>query len=71
MMTLQDYPPVRMNVNIASKDPGVDVQEDHKKSIREMGAAATVLLHNVDDILPLDTSSIKKIALIGSDADSR
>ncbi|CDS10492.1 hypothetical protein LRAMOSA03168 [Lichtheimia ramosa] len=66
----KDYPPVRMNVNIASKDPGVDVQEDHKKSIRDMGAAATVLLRNVDDILPLDTSSIKKIALIGSDADS-
>lgn len=60
-----------MNVNTASKDPGVNVQEDHKKSIREMGAAATVLLRNNNNVLPLDTSSIKKIAIIGGDADSR
>ncbi|KAI7879478.1 glycoside hydrolase [Lichtheimia hyalospora FSU 10163] len=66
----KDYPPVRMDVNHPSKDPGVNVQADHSTSIRMMGAAGTVLLRNTDDVLPLDTSSIKKIALFGSDAGS-
>lgn len=67
----QDYPPIRMDVNHPSKDPGVNVQADHSNSIRTMGAAGTVLLRNTDNVLPFDTSSIKKIALIGSDAGSR
>jgi beta-glucosidase len=33
-----------------------------------MGAASTVLLKNKDNILPLREPSIKKIAVIGSDA---
>lgn len=33
-----------------------------------MGAASTVLLKNEDNILPLRTSGIKKLAVIGSDA---
>lgn len=33
-----------------------------------MGAASTILLKNLENILPLRTSGIKKIAVIGSDA---
>lgn len=33
-----------------------------------MGAASTVLLKNIENILPLDESHIKKLAIIGSDA---
>ncbi|KAI9273721.1 glycoside hydrolase superfamily [Sporodiniella umbellata] len=48
----------------------IDVQGDHKKEIRHMGAISTVLLKNNDKILPLRESSIRKIAIIGSDAGS-
>ncbi|KAI0319657.1 beta-glucosidase [Amylostereum chailletii] len=44
----------------------VDVQGDHDKIVREIGAASTVLLKNVDGALPLGKP--RKIALIGSDA---
>lgn len=33
-----------------------------------MGAASTVLLKNEDNILPLRTTGIKRLAIIGSDA---
>ena len=42
----------------------VDVQADHFKVVREIGAAGTVLLKNVDGALPL--SKPKSIALIGA-----
>ncbi|KAL0090753.1 glycoside hydrolase superfamily [Phycomyces blakesleeanus] len=45
----------------------VNVQGRHRKLIRSMGSASTVLLRNVDQILPLSTS-LNKIAIIGSDA---
>ncbi|KAI8341948.1 glycoside hydrolase superfamily [Chlamydoabsidia padenii] len=45
----------------------VNVEADHKKLAREMGAASVVLLSNKDNILPL-TKSDKSISIIGSDA---
>ncbi|KAG6862792.1 hypothetical protein C0991_010162 [Blastosporella zonata] len=44
----------------------VDVQDDHYKIVREIGAASTVLLKNVNGALPLDKP--RSIVLIGSDA---
>ncbi|KAG8686014.1 hypothetical protein FRC11_009671, partial [Ceratobasidium sp. 423] len=44
----------------------VNVQGDHKKLIRTIGAASTVLLKNKDSALPLKKPST--IAVIGSDA---
>ncbi|CAE6446591.1 unnamed protein product [Rhizoctonia solani] len=44
----------------------IDVQEDHYKIVREMGAASTVMLKNVNQTLPLKKPI--SIALIGSDA---
>ncbi|CAO0790070.1 unnamed protein product [Mucor circinelloides] len=43
----------------------VNVQADHKKLVREMGAASSVLLKN-SGILPL-SNKVKSVALIGSD----
>ena len=42
----------------------VDVQDDHFKIVREIGAASTVLLKNVGDVLPLHKP--KSIAIIGA-----
>ncbi|KAF9468335.1 glycoside hydrolase family 3 protein [Collybia nuda] len=44
----------------------IDVQDDHYKLVREIGAASTVLLKNVDHALPLKKP--RSIVLIGSDA---
>ncbi|KAG5645639.1 hypothetical protein DXG03_005630 [Asterophora parasitica] len=44
----------------------VDVQADHYKLVREIGAASTVLLKNVNNTLPLKKP--RSIVLIGSDA---
>ncbi|KAH8822732.1 glycoside hydrolase family 3 protein [Flagelloscypha sp. PMI_526] len=44
----------------------IDVQEDHYKLVREIGAASTVLLKNVDKALPLKKP--RTMVLIGSDA---
>ena len=44
----------------------VNVQDDHKTLIREIGAASTVLLKNVCGQLPL--GNLKTIALVGNDA---
>jgi hypothetical protein len=33
-----------------------------------MGAASTILLKNNDNILPLSTTGIKRLAIIGADA---
>jgi hypothetical protein len=45
----------------------VNVQGNHKKIIREVGAASTILLKNTGSILPLKTS-VKSIGVFGSDA---
>lgn len=44
----------------------VDVQENHRQIIREVGANSIILLKNVDNALPL--VSPKQIAVIGEDA---
>ncbi|KAJ6617970.1 beta-glucosidase [Mycena sp. CBHHK59/15] len=44
----------------------VDVQEDHYKVVREIGAASTVLLKNTGGALPL--TKPRSIVLVGSDA---
>ncbi|KAI8365644.1 glycoside hydrolase superfamily [Choanephora cucurbitarum] len=47
--------------------PYVNVQSNHKKLVREMGAASTVLLKN-EGVLPINSKKAGKIAIIGSDA---
>ncbi|KAF9025179.1 glycoside hydrolase family 3 protein [Hymenopellis radicata] len=44
----------------------IDVQEDHYKLVREIGAASTVLLKNTNDVLPLNKP--RTLVLLGSDA---
>ncbi|XP_006455624.1 hypothetical protein AGABI2DRAFT_195052 [Agaricus bisporus var. bisporus H97] len=44
----------------------IDVQEDHDKVVREVGAASIVLLKNENDALPLKKP--RSLVLIGSDA---
>ncbi|KAH8985168.1 beta-glucosidase [Lactarius akahatsu] len=44
----------------------IDVQDDHDEVVREVGAASTVLLKNVDGALPLKKP--RKLVLVGSDA---
>lgn len=46
----------------------VNVQGDHYKIIREIGAASSILLKNSKNALPLNVKKIKQIAIIGSDA---
>ncbi|KAI8577923.1 hypothetical protein K450DRAFT_249904 [Umbelopsis ramanniana AG] len=54
--------------NITVNDNKVDVQGNHKQTIREIGAASAVLLKNINQTLPL--SNPKSIGIIGNDADS-
>ncbi|KAJ7099289.1 glycoside hydrolase superfamily [Mycena belliarum] len=46
----------------------VNVQADHYKLIREIGAASTILLKNTKKALPLKVKNLKRIAILGSDA---
>lgn len=46
----------------------VNVQGDHGKLIREIGAAGTILLKNTNHALPLNAQKIKSLAVFGSDA---
>ncbi|KAK7055678.1 Fn3-like domain-containing protein [Favolaschia claudopus] len=46
----------------------VNVQGDHYKLIREIGAASTILLKNVKNALPLRVKKLKRIGIFGSDA---
>ncbi|KAG1341058.1 hypothetical protein G6F62_005205 [Rhizopus arrhizus] len=64
----QNFPDVNFDSFRPSKDKHLNVQNDHRIAIRHMGAASTVLLKNKDNILPLREPSIRKIAVIGSDA---
>ncbi|KAI7857793.1 glycoside hydrolase superfamily [Circinella umbellata] len=65
----ENFPSIKMNTNNGLKDPGIDVQGDHAKLIREHGAASIVLLRNKNNVLPLTSKSgIKKIAIFGTDA---
>ncbi|RPD58566.1 hypothetical protein L226DRAFT_536965 [Lentinus tigrinus ALCF2SS1-7] len=64
-----NYPNVSFNAFFPD-DPAtnehVDVQDDHFKVVREIGAAGTVLLKNVGDALPLRKP--RSIAIIGNDS---
>ncbi|KAI1787106.1 glycoside hydrolase superfamily [Ganoderma leucocontextum] len=65
----KNYPNVSFNAFFPD-DPAtnahVDVQDDHFQVVREIGAASTVLLKNVENALPLGKP--KSIAIIGNDA---
>ncbi|KAJ7164325.1 glycoside hydrolase superfamily [Mycena filopes] len=54
------YPPVDLK--------HVNVQADHYKLIREIGAASTILLKNTKNALPLRVKNIQRIGIFGSDA---
>jgi beta-glucosidase len=60
------FPKTTINAFHRSMAPFVNVQADHGKLVRELGAASTVLLKNTEGVLPLSKST-KTIALVGSD----
>ncbi|KIJ43167.1 glycoside hydrolase family 3 protein [Sphaerobolus stellatus SS14] len=69
------YPAINFDYNSQNTDidgqlvnEHVNVQADHYKLIREIGAASTVLLKNNNAALPLNAQKIKRLALFGSDA---
>ncbi|KAG2152791.1 glycoside hydrolase family 3 protein [Suillus clintonianus] len=65
----EDYPATNFNLfnpNDEVNNKHVNVQSDHYKLVREIGAAGTVLLKNKDGALPLNKP--KNLVLIGSDA---
>ncbi|KAG9086826.1 hypothetical protein FS749_003342 [Ceratobasidium sp. UAMH 11750] len=65
----KDFPPVNFDAFrplAAENNSHVDVQDDHYKLVREIGAASTVLLKNVNGALPLKKPIT--MSLIGSDA---
>ncbi|KAG1433905.1 hypothetical protein G6F56_014476 [Rhizopus delemar] len=61
----QAFPEVGIDNFDQNSAPYINVQADHYKLVREMGAASSVLLKN-DGILPV--KSVKSLAFIGSDA---
>ena len=63
-----DFPKTTLNTFQRGAAPEILVQENHLELVREMGAAAAVLLRNEDEILPLSADTITKISLIGSNA---
>ncbi|EIW57101.1 uncharacterized protein TRAVEDRAFT_65850 [Trametes versicolor FP-101664 SS1] len=65
----KDYPEVSFNAffpNDPATNGHVDVQADHYKIVREIGAAGSVLLKNTGSALPLKKP--RSVALIGNDA---
>ncbi|ORY98029.1 beta-glucosidase [Syncephalastrum racemosum] len=63
----EGYPEIAVNSFNRTEAPYVNVQGDHAKIVRELGAAGLVLLSNKDNTLPL-SKKIKSIAIVGSDA---
>jgi beta-glucosidase len=62
-----DIPQYQHPFNLGStSDINRDVRGNHSSLVREIGAASTVLLKNVDNILPL--KSPRRIAVFGNDA---
>ncbi|KIM41998.1 glycoside hydrolase family 3 protein [Hebeloma cylindrosporum] len=64
------YPPTNFDAFNPDNDETnshVDVQEDHYKFVRELGAASTVLLKNKGGVLPLGKKD-RSIVLVGSGA---
>ena len=66
--TLDTYGPLHASIgaNIQQVNWHVDVRGDHASIIRNIGARSTVLLKNVNNILPL--SKPKLLAVVGDDA---
>ncbi|KAK4518158.1 mRNA stability protein [Mucor velutinosus] len=64
----QDFPRPNFDSFRPEKGLHLDVQGDHRREIRQLGAASTVLLKNEGNILPLSASHIRKLSIIGSDA---
>ncbi|KAG2356919.1 glycoside hydrolase family 3 protein [Suillus spraguei] len=65
----EDYPPTTINAFNAKDEETnkhVNVQADHYKLVRKIGAAGTVLLKNENGALPLNKP--RNLVLIGSDA---
>ncbi|OJT07008.1 hypothetical protein TRAPUB_2138 [Trametes pubescens] len=65
----QNYPEVSFNAffpNDPATNGHIDVQSDHYKIVREIGAAGSVLLKNTNSALPLKKP--RSVALIGNDA---
>ena len=61
----KNFPKTSINAFVRDKADFVNVQADHKKLVRSMGAASNVLLKN-SGVLPL-SKNVKSVALIGSD----
>ena len=64
-----NYPTPNFNANQPldeATNEHIDVQDDHDIVVREIGAASTVLLKNINGALPLKKP--RKLVLIGSDA---
>ncbi|KAJ3277406.1 hypothetical protein HK104_003323 [Borealophlyctis nickersoniae] len=61
------FPEVNFDSWNKTKGRHVDVQGDHKKHIREVGAASAILLKNEGGVLPLK-KGVKTLGLVGSDA---
>ena len=71
----EDYPEVNFYynsldtvVNGSVVNQHVDVQRNHKKLIREIGAASAVLLKNENNALPLSLDKIRSIGIFGENA---
>ncbi|KAG2180978.1 hypothetical protein INT43_008560 [Umbelopsis isabellina] len=62
----QDYPEVNFDSWDMNPARYVDVQGSHGRTIREIGAASTILLKNEKNVLPLNYA--KSLAVIGDDA---
>jgi len=52
-----------------TRHPGAQLSEFHRKTCRTLAEEAVVLLKNDDNLLPFDASKIKKLAVIGENAD--
>ncbi|CAO3636962.1 unnamed protein product [Cunninghamella blakesleeana] len=63
----KNFPKVKINDSKPDSAPYINVQADHFKYVRELGAASVVLLSNKDNILPI-TKKTKRISIVGSDA---
>ncbi|KAJ7246992.1 glycoside hydrolase superfamily [Mycena rebaudengoi] len=71
----KDYPSVSFSqltqqtyLNGVKVNDHVNVQSDHYKLIRKIGAASTILLKNTNGALPLKVKNLKRLAVLGSDA---
>lgn len=66
----ENFPLTRVDSFNQTNSLFINVQQDHKVLVREMGAASNVLLKNVDSTLPIIVSNkvVRRIAVIGSDA---